>query len=338
MGIPRAVQNGRGKWVLITESGLDDGYCGSHLAQDASGGLYRLRFPTRRKGSVSARSNPSGPCRGRCPGAWSSSATRRAAFSNPIVNDPRTTSLTATDWIKPGRAAWSWWSKSDSPKHAEDLNAFTDLAAEMGWEYALVDANWNAMQSGKIEDVIAHAKAKNVGLLFWYNSGGPHNDVTEAPRDRMFDRNTRRKEFEKLKAWGVKGVKSISGTATSRTASGNTATSCATRPTSVNGQLPWLHIRARGWSREFNLVGMEAVFSAEVSSGGYARRRRGWHGAALHPQRRGADGLHAGDVQRRKYPPDDQPRTSWRCRSSSRTDQHFADSVESPRVPGARRS
>ena len=89
----------------------------------------------------------------------------------------------------------------------EDLNAFTDFAAEMGWEYALVDANWDRMLTGKIEDVIAHAKAKNVGLFFWYNSGGPHNDVTEAPRDRMFARDVRRKEFEKLKAWGVKGVK-----------------------------------------------------------------------------------------------------------------------------------
>jgi alpha-glucosidase len=45
----------------------------------------------------------------------------------------------------------------------------------MGWEYSLVDANWNQMLSGRIEDVIAHAKKRGVGLLFWYNSGGPHN-------------------------------------------------------------------------------------------------------------------------------------------------------------------
>ena len=96
---------------------------------------------------------------------------------------------------------------SDSPKHAEQLNAFTDLAAEMGWEYALVDANWNLMQSGTIEDVIAHAKQKNVGLLFWYNSGGPHNDVTEAPRDRMTTHGQRVKEMTQLRAWGVKGIK-----------------------------------------------------------------------------------------------------------------------------------
>ncbi len=33
--------------------------------------------------------------------------------------------------------------------------------------------------SGRIEDVLAHAKEKGVGLFFWYNSGGPHNDVTD---------------------------------------------------------------------------------------------------------------------------------------------------------------
>ena len=100
-----------------------------------------------------------------------------------------------------------WWSESDSPRHAERLNAYVDLAAEMGWEYSLVDANWKLMESGRIEDVLAHARDKGVSLLFWYNSGGPHNDVTEAPRDRMHARDVRRAEFPRLKQWGVKGVK-----------------------------------------------------------------------------------------------------------------------------------
>ena len=44
-------------------------------------------------------------------------------------------------------------------------------------------------------------------LLLWYNSGGPHNVVTEQPRDRMHLRDVRRKEFAMLRDWGVKGVK-----------------------------------------------------------------------------------------------------------------------------------
>src|SRR4029077_15622793 len=182
---------------------------GSHLAQDAAGGVYRITFPDPKEGLGVGSVQPQFNLPWTLP--WRVVITGDRAGSileSDLVLDlaPRS-QIGDMSWIKPGRAAWSWWSKSDSPRHAEDLNAFTDLAAEMGWEYALVDANWNLMQSGTIEDVVAHAKAKNVGLIFWYNSGGPHKDVTEAPRDRMFTREARRAEFARLKEWGVKGVK-----------------------------------------------------------------------------------------------------------------------------------
>ena len=44
-------------------------------------------------------------------------------------------------------------------------------------------------------------------MWLWYNSGGPHNEVMEQPRDRMHDPEIRRAEFEKLADWGVAGVK-----------------------------------------------------------------------------------------------------------------------------------
>ena len=112
-----------------------------------------------------------------------------------------------TSWIKPGRASWSWLSDHDSPQDCTKLKTFVDLAAEMGWEYSLVDANWNIMKNGTIHDLIAYARSKGVGLLLWYNSGGPHNSVTEQPRGTMDIRDVRRFEFERLKQWGIKGVK-----------------------------------------------------------------------------------------------------------------------------------
>ena len=44
-------------------------------------------------------------------------------------------------------------------------------------------------------------------MFLWYNSGGPHNDVKEQPRDRMSDQATRRVEMATLAEWGVAGVK-----------------------------------------------------------------------------------------------------------------------------------
>ncbi len=65
------------------------------------------------------------------------------------------------------------------------MREFVDLAAEMGWEYFLVDANWTLMDGGNVRELAEYAKGKGVGLLLWYNSGGEHNVVTEKPRGCM---------------------------------------------------------------------------------------------------------------------------------------------------------
>jgi hypothetical protein len=255
-----------GKWALITESALDETYCGSHLAQSAPGGTYRIAFPDPGEGRGVGHAEPESTLPWTLP--WRVVAVGDAAgriLESDIVLDVAPPSkIGAAAWVKPGRAAWSWWSMSDSPKHASQLNAFTDLAAEMGWEYALVDANWNVMQTGTIQEVIAHAKAKNVGLLFWYNSGGPHNDVTEAPRDRMFTHEQRIKEFAQLKQWGVRGVKVDfwQSDKQDRIAQYRDLLKDAADYQMVvdfhGSTIP------RGWSREFpNLIGMEAVAGAE---------------------------------------------------------------------------
>lgn len=263
---PGLFHTAAGPWVLVTESGFDGLYSGSHFAQQAPGGLYQLRFPDPGEGNGVGQAQPKAALPWTLPWrvAIIGDAAARIAESD-LVNDlAPATRLTDLSWIKPGRAAWSWWSESDSPKSAARLNAFTDLAADMTWEYALVDANWNVMTNGTIADVIAHAKARNVGLLFWYNSGGPHNIVTEAPRDRMLDRLTRRAEMAKLREWGVKGIKVdfwqsdkpdrfLQYRAVLRDA--------ADFQLLVNfhgATIP------RGWEREFpHLVGVEAVAGAE---------------------------------------------------------------------------
>jgi alpha-glucosidase len=146
-----------------------------------------------------------------------------------------------------------------------------------------VDANWNFMETGKIEDVVAHAREKNVGLLFWYNSGGPHNDVTEAPRDRMHLRDVRRAEFAKLRDWGVRGVKVDfwhSDKQDRIRQYRDILADAADFHLLVNFHgctLP------RGWSREFpHLVGMEGVMGAESYkfSPEYAARSA-WHNTVL---------------------------------------------------------
>jgi len=196
-------------WGLITEANLGPNYFGARLTSTASAGVYRLRLPEPTEGHGYGALQPSStlpwetPWRvvilGDSPGALVESTLVTDLSAPSTVADP--------SWIRPGRVAWSWWSDQASPRDGAKQKRFVDFAAEMGWEYVLVDANWTIMDNGNIHDVIRHAKARGVGVLLWYNSGGPHNVVTEKPRDCLFHPEVRRFELQLLKHWGVRGVK-----------------------------------------------------------------------------------------------------------------------------------
>ena len=198
-----------GPWGLLTEAGLDRSYCGTHLAQAAPEGVYRIRFPDEAEGDRTGAVCPSWRLPWTTPWRVVIASTGAAGIveSNLVENVSPPSKLADTGWIKPGRASWSWLSDHDSPQDCAKLEKFVDLAAEMRWEYSLVDANWTIMKNGTIHDLAAHAKSKGVGLLYWYNSGGPHNHVSEKPRGLMDHRSIRRKELEWLRNMGVKGVK-----------------------------------------------------------------------------------------------------------------------------------
>ncbi len=197
------------RWGLITEAGLDPTYCGCRLEQHAPNGLYRIRFPNEGEGNYTGEINPSSNL------PWAS-PWRVIILGDslaPIVESTLVTDLNRpsivkdTSWIKPGRASWSWLFDHDSPQDHDKLRKWIDLAAKMGWEYSLIDANWTIMKNGTIHDLISYANSKGVGLLLWYNSGGPHNMVTEKPRGTMLLKDVRRFEMAMLKKWGIKGIK-----------------------------------------------------------------------------------------------------------------------------------
>jgi alpha-glucosidase len=282
---PALFRTPSGHWLLAHESALDGTYCGSHLAQQAMGNVYRITFPDPGEGAGVGAVQPTSTLPWTLP--WRlvviGDSAANILESDLVLDLSPPSRLKDASWVRPGRASWSWWSASNSPKHAPQLNAFIDMGAEMTWEYALVDANWNVMETGRIDDVIAHAKDKGVGLLFWYNSGGPHNDVTEAPRDRMHRRETRRAEFAKLREWGIKGVKVDfwhSDKQDRIQQYRDILEDAADFQMLVNfhgSTIP------RGWSREFpHLVTMEAVFGAEQYKfrEAYAKRAA-WHNTVL---------------------------------------------------------
>lgn len=85
---------------------------------------------------------------------------------------------------------------------------YIDFAADMKWQYCLIDVNWDTkIGYEKMQQLANYAKDKNIGLLLWYNSAGDWNTVGYTPKDKLLLRESRRAEFQRIHEMGIKGVK-----------------------------------------------------------------------------------------------------------------------------------
>ncbi len=114
------------------------------------------------------------------------------------LNPP--TQMTDTDWIRPGRASWDWGGTDGcgyEPYTREGADSlYVDLAADMGWEYILVDAGWNA---ATIRQTVDYARQKGVKVLLWETAVLEYN---KAFSNEQMDATL--SEWEK---WGIAGIK-----------------------------------------------------------------------------------------------------------------------------------
>ncbi len=208
-------------WALVTESDLDRDYCGCHLAvaEDGGGGrpagerdvggTYRIAFPPAAEALGVGSSEPSGSGPMQTPWRLVVIAPElRGIVESGLVTDLAGPSeIEDPSWIRPGRSSWSWWSDFGSSTDHDALRSFIDLAADMGWEYATIDANWHTMDEDDVQRLIGHADGRGVGLFLWFNSGGPTNDVPEGPRDRLSDPTARNEMLAWLERNGIVGLK-----------------------------------------------------------------------------------------------------------------------------------
>lgn len=72
-----------------------------------------------------------------------------------------------TDWIKPGKVSWSWWSGENQHDYDTQIR-YIDFAAENGWEYCCLDAGWPTF-GDRLEEMCNYAKKKDVGIIVWVN-------------------------------------------------------------------------------------------------------------------------------------------------------------------------
>ena len=196
-------------WVLISETGVDGKYVGSHLSDFAADNGYRITFP------MAGEANGHGTTDAALalPGATPWRTITVGSDLKPIVETTVSTDVVEQKYdasidYRPGRYTWSWLIWQDSSINYQDQVKFIDLASAMGYEYVLVD-NWWDTQIGrdKIVKLSNYAQSKGVSLMLWYNSNGAWSDAPQTPKQCMNTTLARRKEMAWLKSIGVKGIK-----------------------------------------------------------------------------------------------------------------------------------
>ncbi len=138
--------------------------------------------------------------------------------SDIIANLNNPVAIADSSWIQPGAAAWDWWwSNSYAPDvdfevgpNQQTMQYYIDFAAEMGWEYQIVDWQWYGEPFGEdganpdvditqsidqidIPSLVAYAKAKNVRLIIWLHWESLQKQLDEA--------------LALYEKWGVAGIK-----------------------------------------------------------------------------------------------------------------------------------
>jgi len=196
-------------WALISETGVTSQYCASHLSDGTREGLYHVIFPDMRQNNGFGSSGAQLSLPGFTP--WRTITV--GSSLKPIVE-----TTIPFDLVEPlyepsreyqyGRGTWSWIVWQDQSMNWNDQIKYIDLAAEMGYEYILIDALWDTnIGYERMEELISYANSKNVDVFLWYNSNGGFNDAPQGPRNRLSSSIARKEEMKWLKKVGVKGLK-----------------------------------------------------------------------------------------------------------------------------------
>ena len=256
-------------WVAISEAGMDGSFQASRLAPESAGGKYSIGNP------MAAEVFTGGGLMAEVDGTLTSPWRLLALGSlNTVTNSTLGTDLAAPaiafdkQLVKPGHASWSWALMKDDATVYDVQKKFIDYAADMHWDYTLIDADWDRkIGYDKVKELVDYAAAKKIGILLWYNSSGAWNTTEYTPKSKLLTHEQRVAEFKRLRDMGVKGVKIdfFNGDAQSMIA----YYIAILRDAADAGLLVNFHgaTLPRGWTRTWpNLMTMEAVRGMEFTT------------------------------------------------------------------------
>lgn len=196
-------------WLMVSETGVTGDYVGGRLSEYTPGKGYSIAFPQE------GECNGWGDARAAImlPGStpWRTLTVGRSLA--PIVETTIPYDVVEPLYepkadYKPGRYVWSWLLWQDNSINYDDQKSFIDMAAQMGYEYILID-NWWDRQIGRegIEKLARYAKERGISLMLWFNSNGTANNAPQTPRGIMNRPILRKQAMAWMQSIGVKGIK-----------------------------------------------------------------------------------------------------------------------------------
>lgn len=196
-------------WLLITEAGMDGSWCATRLDTTIDKNELRVAFPDERETIAPNGLLPLGKLPLYSPWRVIAIGNLKTVMESSLGNDVANPSISGNfSWVKPGKSSWSWIMSKDDYITYPEQKKYIDFAADMHWQYCLVDADWDRkIGYDSIASLAKYAAAKNVGLLLWYNSSGDWNTVKYSPKSKLLTHENRMQEFSRLKEMGIKGVK-----------------------------------------------------------------------------------------------------------------------------------
>jgi hypothetical protein len=196
-------------WVLITEAALGRTFCGTSLQQDSPDNEYKINFPQEQEKFTNGVLYPQSVLPWQSPWRIIALGSLKTIAESTLGTDLALPAKKMDKaFIKPGKASWSWILLKDNSIVYDVQKKYIDYAADMHWEYCLVDAAWDKkIGYDKIKELSEYALSKKVGLILWYNSAGDWNTVKYTPKDKMLTHESRIKEFALLEQMGIRGVK-----------------------------------------------------------------------------------------------------------------------------------
>jgi len=196
-------------WVLISEAALDGTYCGTRLINDSASSVYSIGFADPREVFTGGGYLPENNKPWHTPWRIIAIGSLKTIAESTLGTDLAPAAvLKDASFVKTGKASWSWINSKDDNITFNEQKKYIDYANDMHWQYCLIDADWDTkIGYDKIAELSAYAKQKHVGLLLWYNSAGDWNTIKYHPKDVLLTKEGREKEFSRLQALGIKGIK-----------------------------------------------------------------------------------------------------------------------------------